>query len=154
MSRILFFIIHKFRFEWSGFQYLWTSFTMFPYTVYTVNFAMILFSFTSQSLLHHKLLNMQKLYPSLLFSLRNFSNRNDGLTQIKNVTHFPIFEIFCETQKKPWIDGIHLVLLHLSSWFLWSLDIDGDKEICKLTTVPLSWKFFFDIDNTGSSCTY
>lgn len=80
---------------------------MLPYTVYTVNFAMILFSFTSQSLLHHKLLNMQKLYPSLLFSLRNFSNRNDGLTQIKNVTHFPIFEIFCETQKKPWIDGIH-----------------------------------------------
>lgn len=68
---------------------------------------MILFSFTSQSLLHHKLLNMQKLYPSLLFSLRNFSNRNDGLTQIKNVTHFPIFEIFCETQKKPWIDGVH-----------------------------------------------
>lgn len=81
---------------------------MFPYTVYLVNFAMILFLFTSQSLLHHKLLNMQKLYPLiLLFSIRNFSNPNDGLTQIKNVTHIPIFEIFCETQKNTWIDGIH-----------------------------------------------
>lgn len=80
---------------------------MFPYTVYLVNFAMILILFTSQSLLHHKLLNMQKLYPLLLFSIRNFSNHNDGMMQIKNVTHFPIFEIFCETQKKPWIDSIH-----------------------------------------------
>lgn len=80
---------------------------MFPYTVYLVNFAMILFLFTSQSLLHHKLLNMQKLYALLLFSIRNFSNPNDGLTQIKNVTHIPIFEFFCETQKKSWIDGIH-----------------------------------------------
>lgn len=153
----MFFIIHKVRFEWPGFQYLWTSFTMFPYTVYLVNFAMILFLFTSQSLLHHKLLNMQKLYPLiLLFSIRNFSNPNDGLTQIKNVTHIPIFEFFCETQKKhldwryPLSIASFIQLIPLTR----SLDIDGDKEICKLTTVPLSCNFFFNINKTGSSCTY
>lgn len=51
-------------------------------------------TFTSQTIEYAGIISL------LLFSIRNFSNPNDGLTQIKNVTYIPIFEFFCETQKK------------------------------------------------------